>query len=253
MLRKLVLVWWVPAGCVLPSCSSLAVAPSESPDAMVSGLSAAVPPVERASAIEADMLECSTSTRENAEGEEPDRLNRAAAALSRGDERGAIAELESYLLHEPQAYLFRFQLAELYHRRQEYGRAQLHYERLLADLPLLPDEPLHQYAILAHTRLCEYAVGRRDAFAEAFHRGVGLLLLACSAEKLNALLADELLGQARVALEEARQQRPSHPQLLAARCQLHLLTGHMPAARLEQAALQKLPLPRPMTVALPLE
>lgn len=187
---------------------------------------------------------------DGAQEDPTDSLSRAAMAIKHGDEIRAAAELESFLQQQPQAHLFRFQLASIYHRRQQHGRARYHYERFLAALPLVPNTSLLPYAIEAHTRLCEYAADRQDIFAEVFHRGLGLLLLAEAAKPVNLLLADELLGQARQALKQAQQLRPNHPQLTRARYQLYRLAGQASLAQLEQAALEQVPLPQPITPTL---
>jgi len=182
-----------------------------------------------------------------------DLLTQAATCLKRGQELQAAAYLEQYLREQPQAHLFRIQVAEIYHRHEEYPRAQLHYEYFLWHLPPQPREPLGSYAVLAHTRLREYALARQDEFAEAYHRGAGLLLLVLSAREMHPQLADELLGQARQALAQAQSMRPNHPLLIARRIEMHELSGHIIAASWERRASQRYPLPTAIIPALPCE
>ncbi|MCX8140301.1 MAG: hypothetical protein N3E46_11525 [Gemmataceae bacterium] len=193
------------------------------------------------------------STISSEEGDSTDPLTQAAACLKRGEELQAAAYLEQYLREQPHAHLFRIQLAEIYHRGQQATRAQLHYEYFLGYLPSPAKDPLNQYAVLAHTRLREYALLRHDSFREAYHRAAGLLLLARSAQQLHPSLADELLGQARQALEQARALRPYHPLLLARRLEMHELCHQNSTAFWERLAIEHSPLPSVITPALSLE
>ncbi len=193
------------------------------------------------------------STVSGEEGDSTDPLTQAAACLKRGEELQAADYLEQYLREQPQAHLFRIQLAEIYHRGQQVSRAQLHYEYFLWYLPSSPQPPFDQYAVLAHTRLREYALLRNDAFREAYHRAAGLLLLARSAQQLHPSLADELLGQVRQALEQARSLRPYHPMLLAYRIEMHALSHQSDTAYWERLAIQHAPLPPVIRPALTLE
>jgi tetratricopeptide (TPR) repeat protein len=183
----------------------------------------------------------------------PDPLTQAATYLKQGKELQAAACLEEYLREQPHAHLFRIQLAEIYHRCQQYTHAQRHYEYFLWYLPTSPKHPLGPYAVLAHTRLREYALSRQDEFAEAYHRGAGLLLLALSAQEVHPQLADELLGQARQALAQAHSLRPNHPLLIERRIEMHELSGHVTTASWERRATLHSPLPTAVVPVLPLE
>jgi hypothetical protein len=194
-----------------------------------------------------------SSTVSDKEGDSTDPLTQAAACLKRGEELQAAAHLEKYLREQPHAHLFRIQLAEIYHRGQQATCAQLHYEYFLWYLPSPAKDPLDQYAVLAHTRLREYALLRNDAFRETYHRAAGLLLLARSARQIHPSLADELLGQARQALTQAQSLRPHHPLLLARRLEMHELCHQSDTAYWERLAIQHSPLPPAITPALSLE
>lgn len=184
-----------------------------------------------------------------------DPLSQAAACLQRGEELQAAMYLEQYLREQPRAHLFRIQLAEIYHRgpHQHVTRAQLHYEYFLWYLPSPPKYPLDRYAVLAHTRLREYALLRHDSFSEAYHRAAGLILLARSAQHLQPCLVDEILGQARQALAQAQSLRPHHSLLLARRIEMHELCHQSNTVSWERLILRYHPLPSVIPPALSLE
>ncbi|MCS7270721.1 MAG: hypothetical protein NZ703_06520, partial [Gemmataceae bacterium] len=181
-----------------------------------------------------------------------DPLSSAARCLARGEKLQAAGHLERYLKQQPQAHLFRFQLAEIYHSCQRFGPAQLHFELFVKYLPPNCGETLRQAALVAHTRLREYAQSRGDTFAEAYHRAAGLLLLAQSAQAIQPVLADELLGQARQALAQAQASRPSHPALIPLQLKLHQLSGHDDAAGFVEQARYHLAFPQPLSPTLSL-
>lgn len=255
-LRAVIVLLW--SGCAFPPGSLMTptvhIHPPAAPEVIASEKKKEHLPAAVLTTASSDWPPTGTTPSEVHE-QEPvtDLLTQAATCLKRGRELQAASYLEQYLREQPQAHLFRIQVAEIYHRYEEYPRAQLHYEYFLWYLPPQPKEPLGSYAVLAHTRLREYALARQDEFAEAYHRGAGLLLLALSAQEMHPQLAEELLGQARQALAQAQSMRPNHPLLIARRIEMHELSGHTVAASWERRAVQRYPLPTAIIPVLPWE
>jgi hypothetical protein len=144
---------------------------------------------------------------------EPDSLTLAAECLERGDRARAAVHLEDYVCRHPDQWMFRVQLAEMLLALGRDAMARAHFERFIADAPSSTG-PVRGQIINAHTRLMEIAQRAGDRFGELLHRGVGLLLLARTQEKLpeadaDPAFAEEMLCKALLALREAKELRPS--------------------------------------------
>ena len=132
-------------------------------------------------------------------------LMRAAEALDRGDEQAAAVQMREYVTANPGAVMPRAHLAELLFRQGQAAEARRHYERFVADAQPATGVP-RRHLTHSHTRLMALAEGTGDAYAEALHRGVGLLLLAerGDAEALN----EPTLAKAVASLQAAHDERP---------------------------------------------
>jgi predicted Zn-dependent protease len=167
-----------------------------------------------------------------------DPLAMAAECLERGDRAGAANHLEAYVRLHPDQLLFRAQLAELFLRVGRDDAAKAHYERFAADAQSATG-PVRNHLVNAHTRLMEIAQRADDRFAEVFHRGVGLLLLAREQEKLadrDAGFGEEMLCKAIKALAEAKELKPDDPRVRAYLAQAYDRAGNRRAADAERAA-----------------
>ena len=172
------------------------------------------------------------------EGNEPDSLTLAAECLERGDAAKAAIHLENYVCRHPEQCLFRMQLAEMLLRLGHESTARAHFERFLADAPP-QSSPLRRHKVTAHTRLMEIAQRADDRFAEFFHRGAGLLLLAKEQETLtdsDPTFSEEMLCKAMKALREARELNPSNAQTRNLLAEVYERSGNSHAAEVERAA-----------------
>jgi thioredoxin-like negative regulator of GroEL len=182
---------------------------------------------------------------------EPDPLTLAAESLERGDGAGAAVHLEAYVCRHPDQLMFRAQLAELLVRAGRDAPAKAHYERFVADAQRATGAP-RNHLVTAHTRLMEIAQRADDRFAEAFHRGVGLLLLSKEQEKLadgDPAFGEEMLCKAIKALAEARELNPSDARARVYLAEAYERSGNARAAEAERAAARNALVPGQLTSA----
>jgi Tfp pilus assembly protein PilF len=110
------------------------------------------------------------------EAAEADHFTRAAECLDRGDDAGAVTHLTAHVKAYPDAVMIRAHLAELHFKLGEAGKAQPHFARFVRDAAGMSGAA-GRHLVHGHTRLMEIAAAGDDAFAEQFHRAVGLVLL----------------------------------------------------------------------------
>jgi predicted Zn-dependent protease len=168
---------------------------------------------------------------------EPDTLTLAAECLERGDSANAAVHLETYVCRHPEQVMFRVQLAEMLTRLGHDATAKAHYERFIADAANATG-PARNQLVTAHTRLMEIAQRADDRFAELFHRGVGLLLLAKEQEKLadsDPAFGEEMLCKAMKALVEAKELHPSDARVHVYLAEVYETQGNPHAAEAERA------------------
>ncbi len=169
---------------------------------------------------------------------EDDPLVLVAQCLERADHLGAAKHLEGYVRQHADQPMFRLQLAELYLRADRTPEAKCHYEWFVADAQAGPIT-LRAHLVTAHIKLREIAVGTGDQFGEAFHRGVGLLLLVKEqdgAKDRDEAFCEEMLCKAFRALTEAKEQKPGNARARAYLAEVHDRTGNRHAANAERTA-----------------
>lgn len=179
---------------------------------------------------------------------EPDTLTLAAESLERGDQATAAVHLEKYVCRHPEQVMFRWQLAEMLVRVGHDDTAKVHYERFLDDAASATG-PARTYFITAHTRLMELAQRQDDQFAELFHRGVGLFLLAKEQDKLtdrDPAFGEELLCKAMKALVEAKELHPSDARVHAYLAEVYESQGNPRAAEAERGVVRAAFMPAPL-------
>lgn len=169
---------------------------------------------------------------------EDDHLSLVAKCLEREDHLGAAGHLETYVKRHTDQHLFRLQLAELYLRADRVADARSHYEQFAADAQTGP-ATLQPHLVTAHIKLREIAMRSGDRFAEAFHRGVGLLLLVREQDgtkERDAAFCEEMLCKALTALTEAKGRKPGDARVCAYLAEVHERAGNRLAAGAERAA-----------------
>ncbi len=174
---------------------------------------------------------------------EPDFLALFSECLERDDLHGAARQLEAYVQRHPDQPLFRFQLATLYARCHCPHEARLHYERFARDAES-HGQALQTQVITAHIQLLEMAQQRGDRFAELYHRGVGLWLLARQQDNdpnRDAAFCEEILCKAYRALTEAKELKPNDPWIRTYLAAVQQAMGNRLAATAERAAVRSNP------------
>lgn len=162
-----------------------------------------------------------------------------AKCLERDDPRGASAHLETYVRAHPDQPLFRLQLAELYLRCERPTEARFHYEGFVADAKGAP--ALVPHLVTGHIRLMEMAQRSGDKFGELYHRGAGLFLLVKSQDadkNRDAQFCEEMLCKALRALTDAKELKPTDPQVRTALAEVLDRTGSRRAASAEREAVR---------------
>jgi len=107
---------------------------------------------------------------------EVDHLGRAAEFLDKGDDGGAVPHLTAHVTAYPNAVMVRAYLAELHYKLGQVEKAKPHFARFVRDAAGM-NGAAGKHLTHGHTRLMEIAALGDDAFAEQFHRGIGLVLL----------------------------------------------------------------------------
>jgi thioredoxin-like negative regulator of GroEL len=175
---------------------------------------------------------------------EPDHLTLTAECLEKGDHAGAATHLEAYVRRHPDQFMFRAQLAELLVRLGKDDAAKAEFEAFAADAAKAPGA--RNQLVHAHTRLMEIAQRAGDRFAEAYHRGAGLLLLVKQLEKAgdpDEGFREEVLCKALRALQEARELDPADMPARLRLAEVFDRTHNRRAADAERAATDVLRLP----------
>ena len=177
--------------------------------------------------------------------EPEDALTLAAECLQRGEKQAAAGHLESHVRRHPDQPMFRAHLAELLWKLDRGTDARAHFERFVADAQD-GAAPVRGHLVHCHTRLMEIARDDGDRYAEAFHRGAGLLRLA---EQGGGDAGEEVLCQAVKALIEARDLRPGDPRPLVYLALAHDRAGNPRAAQVARAAARNAPTTASLTAA----
>jgi hypothetical protein len=180
---------------------------------------------------------------------DPDSLTLAADCLQRGDRENAAIHLEAYVVRHPNQLMFRAQLAELLIRIGRDESARVHFEQFVSDAQAATGAP-RDHLVNAHTRLMEISLRTDDRFAEAFHRGVGLLLLVQEHEKTadpDAGFREEMLCKAIKALSEAKEMKPGDRRVRVYLAEALDRSGNRRAAEAERAATRNQYLPGGLT------
>lgn len=172
-----------------------------------------------------------------------DALTLAAECLQRGEKQAAAIHLEAHVRRHPDQPMFRAHLAELLWKLDRGADARAHFERFVADAQDGAG-PVRGHLVHCHTRLMEIARDDGDRYAEAFHRGAGLLRLA-----EQGAAGEEVLCQAVKALIEARDLRPGDPRPLAYLALAHARAGNPRAAQVARAAARNAPMSASLTPA----
>jgi predicted Zn-dependent protease len=168
----------------------------------------------------------------------PDHLALAAEALERGDDPAAATHLDAHVRAFPDHLLFRAQLADLLVRAGRDDAARVHFERFAADAARAAG-PVRGRLVHAHTQLMGIAQRAEDRFAEALHRGAGLLRLVEGEDgkpDRDDGFCEEMLCKAVGALAEAKGLRPGDPRPRALLADAHDRAGNRRAADAERAA-----------------
>jgi len=176
---------------------------------------------------------------ESSELEAPvDSLALAAECLSRGDESAACDHFEMYLREHPDQPVFRVQLADLLLKAGKLERARFHYDRFVADAREC-GRPLWVQLVEAHTRLMELAALDDDPFAEALHRGLGLLVLVEQQDAdphRDEAFREQVLCKAAKALSEAKRLRPNDARVRLYLAEVYAKMGNAHGADAERRA-----------------
>lgn len=184
--------------------------------------------------------------------EEDDSLTLAAECLGRKDQAAAAVHLAAYVRQNPDQVMFRAELAELLFRLDRPADARVEFERFVAAAQAATGPP-KAHLVHCHTRLMEIGQQADDPFAEAFHRGVGLLLLVGDGggkmTDADAGTGEEILCRATLALAEAAALRPSDPRTHLYLADAHTRMGNRRAARTCLAVARNLATPGTLTPA----
>lgn len=184
-----------------------------------------------------------------AEDPAADPLTLAAECLARNDRTGAAVHLESHVRAHPDQIMFRAQLAELLAAARKDADAKFHFERFADDARAAAGPP-RDHLVHVHTRLMEIAARGGDRFGEAYHRGVGLLLLVKEqdgAADRDADFCEEMLCKAMKALADAKELKPDEPRVRAYLAEVYERAGNHRGAEAERAAAGKSVTPSGLT------
>jgi len=182
---------------------------------------------------------------------EDDALTLAAESLGRGDEPTAAVHLGAYVRQHPDQLMFRAQLAELLLRLEQTAEAKAEFEQFIAAAQSAAG-PVRGHVVHCHTRLMEIAQRTDDPFAEAFHRGVGLVLVVSKLDATGATddasSREEIVYLAITSLTEARERRPTDPRAALYLADAYDLAGNRRAADVTRAAARNLAAPGALTL-----
>jgi predicted Zn-dependent protease len=210
-------------------------------------LGAQAPADPRITARPPEVLAASASVPAEAVPEPEDALTLAAECLQRGDEPAACVHLEAHVRRHPEQVMFRFRLAELLLRNGKPELARFHLERFAADAQEA-GLPLREQLVACHTHLMELARDADDPFAEQFHRGVGLLLVAEQPET-DETFREEVLCKAVKALTAARELRPDDARVRLYLAEARSRLGNSKGADAERRAARNAARPGSLTPA----
>ena len=170
----------------------------------------------------------------------PDPLTRAAECLDRGDDPAAADHLGEYVRGHPDQLMFRAHLAELLLRLGRADEAKEEFGRFVAAAQETTGPP-HDHLVHCHTRLMEIGQRDGDRFAELFHRGVGLLLLAGKLDDADG--GEETVCKAMEALTAAKELRPTDPRVHLYLAAAYDRAGNRRAADVSRDAARSLAVP----------
>jgi hypothetical protein len=142
-------------------------------------------------------------------------------------------------------------LAELLLRLDRITEAKAEFEQFIAAAQKATG-PVRGHVVHCHTRLMEIAQRADDPFAEAFHRGVGLVLIVANLDATGATEDDsreEIVCLAVTALMEARERRPTDPRAALYLAEAHDLAGNRRAAEVSRTAARNMLAPGALTPA----
>ena len=137
-------------------------------------------------------------------------LSLAAAHIEKGDDAAAAPHMAEYLRLQPGHLVVRAHYAELLYRLGQPEEARTQFERFIVSVQD-HDVLARQHLVHCHSRLMEIAEAEADDYGEHLHRGIGLYLLACQGEGLEAeggLSVEGTLFRAIAELTLARIERP---------------------------------------------
>jgi predicted Zn-dependent protease len=180
---------------------------------------------------------------EAAPTEPADRLTLYTECMGRGDQPAAAAHLDAYVRAHPDQLMFRAHLAELLLRLGRPTDARAQFEQFVADAQAATGPP-REHLVHCHTRLMEIGQRADDRFAELFHRGVGLVLLAKDAD---GEVGEEIVCRAIAALTAAKELRPADPRVCLYLADAHDRAGNRRAADVCRAAARNRSTPGSLT------
>jgi hypothetical protein len=180
--------------------------------------------------------------------ESDDPLTLAAECLQRGDQASAAGHLGAYVRLHPDQIMFRAHLAELLLKLERVDESRDHFDRFIAAAQETSGPP-RDHLVHCHTRLMEIAHRRKDAFAESFHRGVGLWLLfrQTPSDSRDEGFGEEVLCKALAALNEAKEYQPTDPRVHVYLAEVHEAMGNRRAAATARASARNLLIPHALT------
>jgi predicted Zn-dependent protease len=240
--------WLVLTAAVIAGCESLKESPPVAPQAAApiatTPVRAEVIPVE-ARAVAAPPAIAPVA---DAPGSPEDSLTLAAECLTRGDEPAAADHLNAYVRLHPEQIMFRAHLAELLLKLDRLDESKRQFEQFVAAAQKSSGPP-RSHLVHCHTRLMEIGQREDDAFAEAFHRGVGMLLLVKEQETAVADdgMREEILCKALTALKEAEKLRPNDSRVSFYLAEAHDLAGNRHGADVARAAARNRDFPNSLT------
>jgi tetratricopeptide (TPR) repeat protein len=237
--------WLVLTAAVIAGCESLKESPPVSPQAAAPIATTPAP---------AEVIPIQARVPAAPVADTPalpeDSLTLAAECLTRGDEPAAADHLDTYVRLHPEQIMFRAHLAELLLKLDRLDESKRQFEQFVAAAQKSSGPP-RSHLVHCHTRLMEIGRRKNDAFAEAFHRGVGMLLLVKEQETSGTGVDDgmreEILCKALTALKEAEKLRPNNSRVPFYLAEAYDLAGNRHGADVARAAARNRDFPNSLT------
>ena len=168
-----------------------------------------------------------------------DPLTLAAECLERGDQPAAVTHLDAYVRLHPEQIMFRAHLAELLLKLDRLEESKRQFEEFIFAAQEATGPP-RSHLVHCHTRLMEIGQREDDGFDEAFHRGVGLLLLMkqqeAASDRPDGGMMEEILCKALAALHEAKELQPEDSRVHFYLAEAYDRAGNRRAADVARAA-----------------